>query len=153
MSQGETAHICSFTGKLSRIVAYDGLKLSDYADMNQVSDLMLRRPPGSGKKTIVLSLLRNIFGPGASKVRVEHKPWRIELPTRKIDVELTTVSSNYHVEMNPSDAGTNDRYVVQEIIKEMAKTRNIDPSGRRTYKVGLSRCRNIVWLTAMEVRS
>ena len=30
---------------------------------------------------------------------------------------MTTSSSNYHVEMNPSDVGNNDRYVVQEIIK------------------------------------
>ncbi len=27
------------------------------------------------------------------------------------------MSSNHHVEINPSDAGNNDRYVVQEIIK------------------------------------
>lgn len=36
-----------------------------------------------------------------------------QLPSRKLEVELTTVSSNYHVEMNPSDVGNNDRYVVQ----------------------------------------
>lgn len=49
--------------------------------------------------------------------QVETKPWQIQLPSRKLEVELTTVSSNYHVEMNPSDVGNNDRYVVQEIIK------------------------------------
>ena len=27
------------------------------------------------------------------------------------------MSSNYHVEMNPSDVGNQDRYVVQEVIK------------------------------------
>ena len=48
---------------------------------------------------------------------METKPWQIQLPSRKLEVELTTVSSNYHVEMNPSDVGNNDRYVVQEIIK------------------------------------
>ena len=41
----------------------------------------------------------------------------MQLPSRNIEVELTTVSSNYHVEMNPSDVGYQDRYVVQEIIK------------------------------------
>jgi replication factor C subunit 3/5 len=35
------------------------------------------------------------------------------LPSRKLEVDLTTISSNYHVEMNPSDVGFNDRYVVQ----------------------------------------
>lgn len=49
--------------------------------------------------------------------QVETKPWQIQLPSRKLELELTTVSSNYHVEMNPSDVGNNDRYVVQEIIK------------------------------------
>lgn len=32
-----------------------------------------------------------------------------QLPSRKLEVELTTVSSNYHVEMNPGDVGNNDR--------------------------------------------
>lgn len=49
--------------------------------------------------------------------QVETKPWKITLPSRNLEIELTTVSSNYHVEINPSDAGNNDRYVVQEIIK------------------------------------
>lgn len=57
------------------------------------------------------------------QVRVETRPWVIELPSRKLEVELTTVASNVHVEMNPSDVGSNDRYVVQEIIKEMARSR------------------------------
>lgn len=52
-----------------------------------------------------------------SAPQVETKPWQIQLPSRKLEVELTTVASNHHVEMNPSDVGNNDRYVVQEIIK------------------------------------
>ena len=34
-----------------------------------------------------------------------------------LEVELTLASSNCHTEMNPSDVGNNDRYVVQEILK------------------------------------
>eukprot|EP00955_Chlamydomonas_euryale_P062070 358281-Chlamydomonas_euryale.AAC.8 len=37
----------------------------------------------------------------------------MQLPNRKLEVELTTLSSNYHVEMSPGDVGHNDRYVVQ----------------------------------------
>lgn len=70
---------------------------------------------GAGKKTLALAVLREIFGPAVEKVKVEGKTWKLELPgDRKVEVELTTVSSNYHVEMNPSDVGTKDRYVVQE---------------------------------------
>jgi len=80
-------------------------------------------------------MLYEIYGHGASKVKVEHRPWKIELPSRKLELELTMVTSNYHVEMNPGDAGNNDRYVVQEIIKDMAKSRPVDPSGAKTFKV------------------
>lgn len=44
------------------------------------------------------------------------------------------LSSAHHVEMNPSDAGFQDRYVVQEVIKEMAKNRPIDAKGKRAFK-------------------
>ena len=32
-------------------------------------------------------------------------------------MEITTVASNYHIELNPSDVGIYDYVVVQEIIK------------------------------------
>lgn len=35
------------------------------------------------------------------------------------------ISSNYHIEMAPGDAGLNDRYVIQDVIKEMASNKNI----------------------------
>lgn len=54
--------------------------------------------------------------------------------SRNIDLELTTLSSANHVELSPSDAGFQDRYVVQEVIKEMAKNRPIDTKGKRGFK-------------------
>ena len=36
-------------------------------------------------------------------------------------VEVTTVASSYHIEINPGDAGNADRFVVQDLIKEMAQ--------------------------------
>lgn len=92
-------------------------------------------PPGSGKKTLVLALLREIYGAGVEKVRVETRPWSIELPNRKLEVELTMLTSNHHVEMSPGDVGHNDRYVVQAIIKEMAKTRPLDAQGNKGFKI------------------
>ena len=40
-------------------------------------------------------------------------------------VEITTLGSNYHIEMNPSDAGIYDRVVVQDIIKEIASSQSL----------------------------
>mmetsp|Transcript_1360 Transcript_1360/g.2165 ORF Transcript_1360/g.2165 Transcript_1360/m.2165 type:complete len:355 (+) Transcript_1360:108-1172(+) len=96
---------------------------------------LLYGPPGAGKKTLVMALLREVFGPGVEKVKVESRPWVIQLPSRKLEVELTTVASNYHVEMNPNDVGNNDKYVVQEIIKEMARNRPVDVQGTKGIKV------------------
>lgn len=44
------------------------------------------------------------------------------------------MSSTHHVELSPSDAGFQDRYVVQEVIKEMAKNRPIDIKGKKGFK-------------------
>jgi replication factor C subunit 3/5 len=59
---------------------------------------------------------------------------RFQAGSRSIDLELTTLSSANHIEMTPSDAGFQDRYIVQEIIKEMAKNRPIDTKGKKGFK-------------------
>ncbi|KAI3924410.1 hypothetical protein MKW98_032611 [Papaver atlanticum] len=97
--------------------------------------LLFYGPSGTGKKTLIMAVLRQMFGPGAEKVKVETKTWKVDAGSRTIDVELTTLSGTHHVEMNPSDANFQDRYVVQEIIKEMAKNRPIDTKGKKGYKV------------------
>lgn len=50
-------------------------------------------------------------------------------------VELTTIASNYHIEINPGDVGIYDRLVVQEMVKEMAQSKPLDgQSGVKTFK-------------------
>uniref|UniRef100_A0A7N0V3W7 AAA+ ATPase domain-containing protein n=1 Tax=Kalanchoe fedtschenkoi TaxID=63787 RepID=A0A7N0V3W7_KALFE len=97
--------------------------------------LLFYGPSGSGKKTLIMALLRQMFGPGADKVKAENKTWKVDAGSRTIDIDLTTLSSTHHVELNPSDAGFQDRYIVQEIIKEMAKNRPIDTKGKKGFKV------------------
>ncbi|EPS72980.1 hypothetical protein M569_01775, partial [Genlisea aurea] len=97
--------------------------------------LLFYGPSGSGKKTLILALLRQMFGPSVDKVKVENKNWKVDAGSRTIDLELTSLSSTNHVELTPSDAGFQDRYVVQEIIKEMAKNRPIDTKGKKGFKV------------------
>lgn len=45
-----------------------------------------------------------------------------------------TVSSNYHIEVNPSDAGIHDRVVVMDLVKTTAQTHQIDINGQRDFK-------------------
>lgn len=50
-----------------------------------------------------------LCAPCCLQLKVECKPWKIKLPSSSIDLEFTTISSAYHVEMNPSDVGNRDR--------------------------------------------
>ncbi|KAJ0790388.1 putative P-loop containing nucleoside triphosphate hydrolase [Helianthus annuus] len=104
--------------------------------------LLFYVPPGSGKKTLIMALLWQMFGASADKVKVENKNWKVDFNmvllyagSRTIDLELTTLSSTHHVELNPSDVGFQDRSIVQEIIKEMAKKKKpIDTKGKKGFK-------------------
>jgi hypothetical protein len=57
------------------------------------------------------------------QVKLEHRGFKT--PSGK-SIELTTVASNYHIEINPGDAGIYDRFVVQDLIKEMAAYSPLD---------------------------
>uniref|UniRef100_A0A0A9E4I3 Pco093185f n=1 Tax=Arundo donax TaxID=35708 RepID=A0A0A9E4I3_ARUDO len=40
--------------------------------------LMFYGPSGSGKKTLILALVKQMFGAGAEKVKLENKTWKID---------------------------------------------------------------------------
>lgn len=79
-------------------------------------------PSGSGKKTRIATLLRELYGPGVEKLKLDKRTFTT--PTKRA-VEVNLVTSNYHIELSPGDAGLNDRFVVQEVVKEMASSKNI----------------------------
>ena len=41
----------------------------------------------------------------------------------------------YHLEITPSDVGTFDRVVIQDLLKEVAQTQQVDQSARQRFKV------------------
>ena len=92
------------------------------SDPGGLPHLLFYGPSGAGKKTRVMTLLREVFGPGAERLRLDKKTFTT--PTKRT-VEINMISSNYHIEMAPGDAGLNDRFVIQDVIKEMASNRNI----------------------------
>lgn len=54
-----------------------------------------------------------------------------------------TIASNYHIEVNPNDAGIYDRIVVQEMIKNIAQSQQLDINGQREFKgikVNINEC-------------
>ena len=114
--------------------------------------LLVYGPSGAGKKTRIMALLRELYGPGVEKLRMEHQTFTVsgkiqrfsillcylaifvlQTPSNK-KIEVMTVASNYHIEVNPSDAGMYDRIVVQEMIKTIAQTQQLDSHGQREFK-------------------
>ncbi|GJJ73218.1 replication factor C subunit 3/5 [Entomortierella parvispora] len=89
-------------------------------------------PPGSGKKTRVVAILRELFGAGSEKIKIDQRIF--ETPSKR-KLELNIVSSNYHLEVNPSDVGNYDRVVIQDLLKEVAQTQQVDASAQKRFKV------------------
>ncbi|XP_029045441.1 replication factor C subunit 3 [Osmia bicornis bicornis] len=96
--------------------------------------LLVYGPSGAGKKTRILCIIKELYGNGVEKLRMESMTF--ETPSKK-KLEITTISSNYHIEVNPSDVGIYDRVVVMDLVKTTAQTHQIDPSGQREFKVVL----------------
>lgn len=88
-------------------------------------------PSGAGKKTRIMCLLNALYGPGALKLKVDQ---RVFLNPSKRKIEVNLISSNYHLEITPSDAGIYDRLVIQDILKEIAQTQQVDQNAARRFK-------------------
>ena len=60
--------------------------------------LLVYGPSGAGKKTRVMCILRELYGSGVEKLRIEHN--NFTTPSNK-KLEIVSISSNYHIEVNP----------------------------------------------------
>lgn len=85
--------------------------------------LLFHGPRGSGKRTLIKELLLNLYGPGAARVTAERRC--VATTSAKQTIEIDAVVSNYHIEIEPSDAGACDRYVVQDVMKGVANNGSI----------------------------
>jgi len=82
-------------------------------------------PSGAGKRTRISALLGALFGPSAHKLKLGQRTFTT--PTgRSVDIHLIT--SDHHIELSPSDAGSSDRFVIQDVLKEIASARNVGKS-------------------------
>lgn len=94
--------------------------------------LLVYGPSGAGKKTRIMCTLRELYGPGVEKLRIEQ--CQFTTPSNK-KLEISTISSNYHIEVNPSDVGHNDRIVIQELIKNVAQVNQLDTTQQKNFKI------------------
>ncbi|SNX82284.1 probable RFC5 - DNA replication factor C, 40 KD subunit [Melanopsichium pennsylvanicum] len=119
---------------LSELHYHPGLseRLTSLAAHEDFPHILMYGPTGAGKKTRIACLLRELYGSGTYKLKIDQRVF-VTPSNRKIDVNI--VSSNYHIELTPSDAGNYDRLVIQDILKEIAQTQNVDLNARHRFKV------------------
>ncbi|KAI0733680.1 P-loop containing nucleoside triphosphate hydrolase protein [Fomitopsis betulina] len=89
-------------------------------------------PSGAGKKTRIACTLRELFGKGAEKLKIDQRVFMTP-SKRKLDVNI--VQSNFHIEITPSEVGNYDRVVIQELLKDIAQTQQVDLSAKQRFKV------------------
>lgn len=82
-------------------------------------------PSGAGKRTRISAFLGALFGPSAHKLKLNQREFTT--PTGRT-VEIHMISSDYHIELSPGDAGTSDRFVIQDVLKDIASSKNIRSS-------------------------
>lgn len=79
-----------------------------------------------------MATLRALYGPGVEKIKIDA---RVFQTTSNRKLEFNIVSSNYHLEITPSDVGNYDRVVVQDLLKEVAQTQQVDLNAKQRFKV------------------
>jgi replication factor C subunit 3/5 len=105
--------------------------LKTIAQKEDFPHLIFYGPEGAGKKTRIRAFLSLLFNSGVHKVNTELK----EIKVNSTTVEYFIASSNYHIELTPSDADFHDRLIIQKVIKESASSTMIDPKSSKKFKV------------------
>ncbi|KAI0318720.1 P-loop containing nucleoside triphosphate hydrolase protein [Amylostereum chailletii] len=109
-------------------------RLKSLAASGDFPHMLFYGPSGAGKKTRIACTLRELFGPGVEKLKIDQRVF-LTPSRRKLDVNV--VQSNYHIELTPSEVGNYDRVVIQEILKEIAQTQQVDLNAKQRFKGAL----------------
>ena len=94
--------------------------------------LLVYGPSGAGKKTRIVATLKELYGPGVEKIKIDA---RVFQTTTNRKLEFNIVASVYHLEITPSDVGNYDRVVIQDLLKEVAQTQQVDQNAKQRFKV------------------
>jgi replication factor C subunit 3/5 len=100
--------------------------LSRLAQSDDFPHILLYGPPGSGKRSLTKCLLQELYKTkNVHKIKSEMKEFKAS-ETSSTTVECIVFSSNYHIEVTPSEADNHDKVIIQKLIKEIAASQQLD---------------------------
>lgn len=110
---------------LDQLNYHDGIteNLRALAKSGDFPHLLIYGPSGAGKKTRIYTTLNEIFGNSVEKLKIDVKTFNVSSSKK---LEFNVLSSPYHLEITPSDMGSNDRVVIQDLLKDVALTEQVD---------------------------
>lgn len=106
--------------------------LCKLAENDNVPHLLFYGPPGSGKNTLIRSFLTELYGEGALKLKVENHEIKVN-PSKTI--QFYTLNSIFHIQINPSLSGNDDKLVITEILKNTASTLSLSNAPKNHFKI------------------
>ena len=94
--------------------------LSALAQSDDFPHILFYGPSGAGKRTLIKCLLHELYKSNSvHRMKSEQKDFKTGANNSTL-VECTVFSSNYHIEVTPSESDNHDTVIVQKLIKEVA---------------------------------
>jgi replication factor C subunit 3/5 len=107
------------------------LVLNQKGNFRNLPNLLVHGPQGSGKKTLIYVLLKELFGEEALNTRKEEYSV-VGYGNSNVLVEIE--QSNYHIVIEPNNSGF-DKYLIQEIVTEYAKRQSQFVASKAPFKI------------------
>ena len=105
--------------------------LQSLSSKDDFPHLIFYGPDGVGKKTRIHAFLEKIYGAGIFKKNTETRDLKVNSTT----IQYTITSSNFHIELYPSDSENHDKFIISKVIKESSSVAQIDTKSQKKFKV------------------
>ena len=100
-------------------------KLKNIASIDTFHNLLLYGPGGSGKYTMAMMVLQQIYGNDVYNKSLMKFKFNINGNEKEIDI----FNSIYHYEIYLSDNNSYDKLIIIELLKKLSETRNVISNG------------------------
>ncbi|TMW85022.1 hypothetical protein EJD97_023922 [Solanum chilense] len=111
----------------------EALLLKDLVSSSEIiPQILFKGPPGSGRRTLTMAFLREIYGDAICNISHDLRYFQIK-ETRALQVVVPVSSSPHHIELNVQ-LEPNARYVIMALVKQITSEYALTPEVSRVNK-------------------